>query len=78
MLLQEFLSQCDKVLFWQHDAIVSTIGMVLHNPTALVMEWFPLGSLDKYLLSHKEQDLRQVDLVEATYHIARALWYLVI
>ncbi|KFM64636.1 Protein-tyrosine kinase 2-beta, partial [Stegodyphus mimosarum] len=73
--LQEFLSQCDKILFWQHDAIISTIGMVLTNPTALIMEWLPMGTLDKYLQTH-ENKLRQVDLVEAAYHIARALWYL--
>ncbi|XP_054715541.1 tyrosine-protein kinase JAK2-like [Uloborus diversus] len=73
--LKEFLSQCDKVLFLQHDAIVSTIGMILTNPTALIMEFLPMGSLDKYLQRHENQ-LRQVDLVEAAYHIARALWYL--
>ncbi|KAG8180450.1 hypothetical protein JTE90_022795 [Oedothorax gibbosus] len=73
--LQEFLTQCDKILYWQHDAIVSTIGMILTNPTSLVMEWLPIGTLDKYLQS-QQASLKEVDLVEAAYHIARALWYL--
>ncbi|GFS90101.1 tyrosine-protein kinase hopscotch [Nephila pilipes] len=73
--LQEFLYQCDKVLYWQHDAIVSTIGMVLTSPTALVMEWLDLGTLDHYI-NKNESNLREVDLVEAAYHLARALWYL--
>ncbi|GFY60177.1 tyrosine-protein kinase hopscotch [Trichonephila inaurata madagascariensis] len=73
--LQEFLSQCDKVLYWQHDVIVSTVGMVLTCPTALVMEWLPLGTLDRYIEENR-MNLQEVDLVEAAYHLARALWYL--
>lgn len=70
----EFLTQCDKVLFWQCDSIVSTIGMVL-SPLCFVMEYLPLGRLDLYL-KENSQILQQVDLVEATNYIARALWYL--
>ncbi|KAF8794893.1 Tyrosine-protein kinase JAK2 like protein [Argiope bruennichi] len=72
--LKEFLAQCDKMLYWQHDAIVSTVGMILTNPTALVMEWLPLGTLDRYL--ENRTDVQEVDLIEAAYHLARALWYL--
>lgn len=68
--------QCDKILYWQHDAIVSTVGMILTNPTSLVMEWLPIGTLDKYL-QKQQATLKEVDLVEAAYHMARALWYLV-
>ncbi|XP_023229778.1 tyrosine-protein kinase JAK2-like [Centruroides sculpturatus] len=70
----EFLNQCDKVLFWQCDSIVSTIGMVL-SPLCFVMEYLPLGRLDLYLRENN-QALKQVDLVEAANYIARALWYL--
>ncbi|XP_067143590.1 tyrosine-protein kinase JAK2-like [Centruroides vittatus] len=70
----EFLNQCDKVLFWQCDSIVSTIGMVL-SPLCFVMEYLPLGRLDLYLRENN-QALQQVDLVEAANYIARALWYL--
>ncbi|GIY34753.1 tyrosine-protein kinase hopscotch [Caerostris extrusa] len=73
--LEYFLSQCDKFLYWQHDAIVSTIGMILTNPTALVMEWLPLGTLDQYL-EKPSMSIQEVDLVESAYHLARALWYL--
>ncbi|CAL1263363.1 unnamed protein product [Larinioides sclopetarius] len=72
--LKDFLAQCDKMLYWQHDAIVSTVGMILTNPTALVMEWLPYGPLDKYL--ENRTDVQEVDLIEAAYHLARALWYL--
>lgn len=74
-MFQEFLAQCDKMLYWQHDAIVSTVGMILTNPTALVMEWLPFGTLEKYL--ENRTDVQDVDLIEAAYHLARALWYLV-
>ncbi|XP_013776331.1 tyrosine-protein kinase JAK2-like [Limulus polyphemus] len=73
--MQEFLVQCDKTLFWQSEAIVSTVGVSLAHPLSLVMEYLPLGPLDKYLQSSKST-LKQVDLVEATIHVAKALWYL--
>ncbi|XP_015930975.1 tyrosine-protein kinase JAK2 [Parasteatoda tepidariorum] len=73
--LMEFLSQVDKVLFWQHENIISTVGIILTNPTALVMEWLPLGPLDRYLLGQGKK-MPEVDLIEAAYYVAKALWYL--
>ncbi|CAN8005379.1 unnamed protein product [Ixodes hexagonus] len=73
---REFMAQCDRMLFWQCEAVVSSVGMVHSGSFGLVLEFLPLGSLDIYLRQHKLQ-LQAVDLVEAAKGLARALWYLV-
>ncbi|EEC01610.1 tyrosine protein kinase, putative [Ixodes scapularis] len=72
----EFMAQCDRMLFWQCEAMVSSVGMVHSGSFGLVTEFLPLGSLDLYLRLHRLQ-LQAVDLVEAAKGLARALWYLV-
>ncbi|XP_042144790.1 tyrosine-protein kinase JAK2 [Ixodes scapularis] len=73
--LKEFMAQCDRMLFWQCEAMVSSVGMVHSGSFGLVTEFLPLGSLDLYLRQHRLQ-LQAVDLVEAAKGLARALWYL--
>lgn len=73
--LKEFMVQCDRMLFWQCEAIVSSLGMVHSGSFGLVCEFLPLGSLDAFLRLHRPQ-LQAVDLVEAAKGLARALWYL--
>ncbi|KAH7966577.1 hypothetical protein HPB49_017871 [Dermacentor silvarum] len=73
--LKEFMVQCDRMLFWQCEAIVNSLGMVHSGSFGLVCEFLPLGSLDAYLRQHRSQ-LQAVDLVEAAKGLARALWYL--
>ncbi|XP_077554921.1 tyrosine-protein kinase hopscotch [Haemaphysalis longicornis] len=73
--LKEFMVQCDRMLFWQCEAIVCSLGMVHSGSFGLVCEFLPLGSLDAYLRHHRPQ-LQPVDLVEAAKGLARALWYL--
>uniref|UniRef100_A0A147BCV5 non-specific protein-tyrosine kinase n=1 Tax=Ixodes ricinus TaxID=34613 RepID=A0A147BCV5_IXORI len=73
--LKEFMAQCDRMLFWQCEAMVSSVGMVHSGSFGLVTEFLPLGSLDLYLRLHRLQ-LQAVDLVEAAKGLARALWYL--
>lgn len=74
--LKDFLLQCNRMLFWHCEAIVSSIG-VMHSPDyfALVSEFLPLGRLDHYLGQYRYV-LQPVDLVEAAKHLAKALWYL--
>lgn len=73
--LKEFMVQCDRMLFWQCEAMVSSVGMVHSGSFGLVCEFLPLGSLDLYLRQHKGL-LQPVDLVEAAKGLARAIWYL--
>lgn len=73
--IEPFLLQCSKVMLWRSQVIVSAVGIILHNPIALVLESLPLGSLDEYL-QNNASDLEEVDLLEATTYLATALWYL--
>lgn len=59
------------------SAIVRLIGVVLSSSIAMVMEYFPLGSLDVYLQQNKNI-IEEIDLVEAATYIANAMWHLVI
>ena len=45
------------------------------NPMALVMEYMPLGSLNRFLQTHKET-VEKEDLLEAAVSMARALLHL--
>ncbi|GAB6032184.1 hypothetical protein CHUAL_010831 [Chamberlinius hualienensis] len=71
----EFLQMANSCVFWHDETIVSFYGITLYNPLALVMEYLPLGSLDIYLQSHRN-DIQSVDLVEAAVYLGKALWYL--
>ena len=51
--------------------VVATMG----NPMALVMEYMPLGSLNRFLQTHKET-VEKEDLLEAAVSMARALLHL--
>lgn len=70
----EFLQMVDKHIFMHCEAIVTMYGFVLSPPT-VVMEYLPVGPLDKYLKAHKNE-VQEVDLVEAGTYLAKALWYL--
>ncbi|XP_076035813.1 tyrosine-protein kinase JAK2-like isoform X2 [Oratosquilla oratoria] len=69
-----FLNAMNKYTQISCDSLVTIMGIIL-SPLALVMEYLPLGSFDRYLKEHGKL-LQQVDLVEATTYLARALWYL--
>ena len=63
-----------KSMFWRSETIVLMYGIILDANLSLIMEYLPLGPLDKYL---KECDLPVIDLVEAATNLAKALFYLV-
>ena len=63
-----------KSMFWRSETIVHMYGIILDANLSLIMEYLPLGPLDKYL---KECDLPVIDLVEAATNLAKALFYLV-
>ncbi|XP_066947978.1 tyrosine-protein kinase hopscotch [Macrobrachium rosenbergii] len=68
------LVMMNEVAFVNCECIVSILGVTL-TPLALVMEYLPLGPLDKYLQAQRVH-MREVELVEAATYLARALWYL--
>ncbi|KAK7084395.1 Tyrosine-protein kinase jak2, partial [Halocaridina rubra] len=71
---REFLRMLNRYCFVTCECIATILGLTL-SPLSLVMEYFPLGPLDKYLQSHKT-DMKEVELVEAATYLARALHYL--
>ncbi|XP_063888153.1 tyrosine-protein kinase hopscotch-like [Scylla paramamosain] len=71
---ERYLAVLNQFAFVTCDCVVAVHGVTL-SPLALVMEFLPLGPLDKYLQEH-HTSLKEVDLVEAATHLARALWYL--
>jgi hypothetical protein len=76
--LLPFMQMCYNAMLWNDPTLVTVHGATLvtqGNPMALVMEYLPLGPLDKYLMSSKQQ-VGKEDLVEAATALARALWYL--
>jgi len=68
------LETVQKSVFWRSETIVHMYGIILDVNLSLIMEYLPLGPLDKYL---KECDLPVIDLVEAATNLAKALFYLV-
>lgn len=71
---ERYLAVMNQFLFVGCDCVVAMHGITL-SPLALVMEYLPLGPLNVYLREH-DRELKEVDLVEAATHLARALWYL--
>lgn len=71
---ERFLVMLNEFSFVNCECIVEIQGVTL-NPLSLVMEHLPMGSLDKYLQTHKAT-MKEVELVEAATYLARALWYL--
>lgn len=71
---ERFLEMLNEYSFVHCECIVGILGVTL-NPLSLVMEYLPLGTLDKYLQSQKTH-MKEVELVEAATYLARALWYL--
>ncbi|XP_050436831.1 tyrosine-protein kinase hopscotch-like [Adelges cooleyi] len=55
------------------SAIVRLFGLCVDTPTALISEYFPLGPLDSYLRTNKDQ-ITFSNLVEAATYMATALW----
>lgn len=51
---ERFLAMLNEFSFVNCDTTVEIHGVTLH-PLALVMEYLPMGSLDKYLQSHKNE-----------------------
>ena len=76
--LREFIYMAESVLRWDEGTLIKVYGTTLaarENPMALITEYFPLGSLDLYLMENREQ-IREVDQVEACTALSRAVWYL--
>ncbi|XP_045617240.1 tyrosine-protein kinase hopscotch isoform X2 [Procambarus clarkii] len=71
---ERFLSMLNEFSFVNCECIVDIQGVTL-SPLSLVMEYLPMGALDKYLQAHKAK-MKEVELVEAATYLARALWYL--
>lgn len=69
-----FTLMASQFAFVNCECIINIIGVTLH-PMLLVMEYLPLGPLDRYLKKNKNI-LKKVDLVEAATYLARALWFL--
>lgn len=72
--IESFLKTVNSWIHIKNDCIVQMMGVVIH-PTSLVMEYFELGPLDKFLKQH-QKSLKPVDLIEAAQYTARALLYL--
>ncbi|XP_042221339.1 tyrosine-protein kinase hopscotch-like [Homarus americanus] len=71
---ERFLAVLNEFSFVNCECIVEVQGVTL-SPLSLVMEYLPMGPLDKYLQTHKNV-MKEVELVEAATYLARALWYL--
>jgi hypothetical protein len=63
-------------MFWTCETVVRHYGIILDSPLSLIVEYLPLGPLDKYLQDHSE-DLKVIDLVEAATNLAKpcSTWY---
>jgi Janus kinase 2 len=74
--LESFSQLCYDVLSWNEGTMIKSFGICLNtrvNPMTLVLEHFPLGTLDSFL---KTNSLEDVDLMEAVVSLSRALWFL--
>ena len=72
---QAFLESVQRGLFWRSETIVLIHGIILDTNLSVIMEYLPLGPLDRYL---EENELPVLDLVEAATNLAKALFYLVL
>ncbi|XP_066257101.1 uncharacterized protein [Euwallacea similis] len=74
--LKSYLSLTGQWTFVKSPFIVRFYGIALQsNDVSIVMEYFKLGPLDQYL-RHNESIIKTVDLIEATSHLASAVWHL--
>ena len=74
----KFLALSQMATLWDDGSLTSVYGFCFpskEEPPVLVTEYFTLGPLSAYLVSHRPQ-LQTVDLVEAATCLARALHYL--
>ena len=74
----QFIELSKKMMSWEDASLCSVFGFCLpcqSEPPVLVTEYFHLGPLHAYLRHHKS-DLAQVDLLETSACLARALHYL--
>lgn len=77
--LADFLELADKWAKFDFSEIVKMHGIILFNPTALVLEPLKFGPLDVFLRTHESRkQIVPLNLVETAYSLARALHYLVI
>ena len=75
--MANFVYMTHNMLTWNDATLVKAFGTTLatpHNPMALILEFFPLGPLSEYL--KRNHDMQDLDLVEASASLARAVWYL--
>nr|ACJ63722.1 Janus kinase [Artemia franciscana] len=72
-----FMQSLRLSLHWRSDSIATFYGIVLPASLvpSLVMEYFPLGTLDVFLQKEKDS-IAPVDLVEASSYLANAVYYL--
>ncbi|XP_066255438.1 tyrosine-protein kinase hopscotch-like isoform X2 [Euwallacea similis] len=74
--LKSYLSLMGQWAFVKSPYIVRFYGIALQsNDVSVVMEYFKLGPLDQYLRDNKSK-IKTVDLIEATSHLASAVWHL--
>ena len=72
---EKFLKTINQWICVKNECIVTFLGVTLHSPLSLIMEYLPLGPLDEFI-KQRRPDLKPVDLIECTTYFARALWYL--
>jgi Janus kinase 2 len=76
--MTEFHRLADKWAKLDISEIVRLNGLILFNPTALVLEPLKYGPLDIFLRTHEyRKQIVPLNLVETAYSLARALYYLV-
>lgn len=75
-MFQNFLDLAGTWTYLQSKDIVRIYGITLTPNVSLVTEYFRHGPLDIYLKKNKNV-LKTEDLIEASSHLASALWYLV-
>ena len=74
----QFIEMSKRMMSWEDASLIDVFGFCLpcqSEPPVLVTEYFHLGPLHTYLRHHKS-DLAQVDLLETSACLARALHYL--
>ena len=73
-ILLDFIKTSHAAMRWNHDTLRKIHAFSLATMT-MVMEYYPLGSLNQFL-NYNKGIIEAVDLVEAATSLAKALWYL--
>jgi serine/threonine protein kinase len=76
--LTDYVYMTNDVMRWDHGTLIKVLGTTLAartTPMALITEFFPLGSLDIYLIKNRDQ-IQDRHLVEACTSLSSAILYL--